>query len=125
MGPQRQAMRAVIFDDLAPARHSGKRDFLLDLLRHNLLRTLLRRLEERQRLVSQPFDGPRRLAGVKAPTRQRRPPSPAAPARLSRAPRAARVRGCSDKAARRAPRQESCRLFPERPRVMRRPSLTA
>ena len=47
MGPQRQPMRAVIFDDLAPARHSGKRDFFLDLLRHNRLSTLLRCLEER------------------------------------------------------------------------------
>ena len=62
MGPQGQTLRAVIFDDLAPARHGGKRDFFLDLLRHNLLRSLFRRLEERQRLVSQPFDGPRSLS---------------------------------------------------------------
>ena len=58
MGTQREAMRAIIFDDLAPACHGGKRDFFLDLLRYDLLRALLRRFEERQGFVPQPFDGP-------------------------------------------------------------------
>jgi hypothetical protein len=58
-------MRSVVFDDLAPACHGGRRDFFLDLLRHNRLCSLFAASNSgsassrSQRLVSQPFDGPR------------------------------------------------------------------